>query len=124
MAIRSGRYGQFLSCTGYPECKNAQPVPLGIKCPKCKTGDIIEVRPMKKGGRTFYGCSNYKDETLKCDFKLWAKPIDKPCPKCGAEFLTRGGSKTKPMLVCVTEGCGHKEELPPEEEGEQLAAEG
>jgi DNA topoisomerase-1 len=126
MAIRTGRYGQFLSCTGYPECKNAQPVPLGVKCPKCGTGEIIEIRPAKKGGRTFYGCSNWKAEAVKCDFKLWAKPILEPCPDCGAAFLTRGGSKTKPMLVCVTEGCGHKHEAPlvdePRLEAEQTIA--
>jgi DNA topoisomerase I len=115
MAIRSGRYGQFLSCTGYPECKNAQPVPLGVKCPKCKTGELIEIRPAKRGGRTFYGCSNYKSESIKCDFKLWARPIPEPCPDCGAVFLTRGGSKTKPMITCVTEGCGYKRELTADE---------
>ena len=115
MAIRSGRYGQFLSCTGYPECKNAQPVPLGVKCPKCKTGELIEIRPQKRGGRTFYGCSNYKDESIKCDFKLWAKPIPEECPQCHAVFLLRGGTKTKPMITCVTEGCGYKRELTAEE---------
>ncbi len=61
MVIRSGRYGEFLSCTGYPECKNAKPVPLGVPCPKCG-GDIIEIRPKKRGGKTFYGCSNYQNE--------------------------------------------------------------
>ncbi len=115
MAIRSGRYGQFLSCTGYPECKNAQPVPLGVKCPKCKTGEIIEIRPAKKGGRTFYGCSNYKSESIKCDFKLWQKPVPMPCPQCEAEFLVRGGTKAKPALQCVTEGCGYKREISEEE---------
>ncbi|MGZ3474371.1 MAG: type I DNA topoisomerase [Polyangiales bacterium] len=115
MAIRSGRYGQFLSCTGYPECKNAQPVPSGVKCPKCKTGDLIEVRPAKRGGRTFYGCSNYKDEQIKCDFKLWAKPIPETCPDCGAAFLVRGGTKNKPMIQCVAEGCSYKRELTEEE---------
>jgi len=115
MALRSGRYGQFLSCTGYPDCKNAQPVPLGVNCPKCKTGHLIEIRPAKRGGRTFYGCSNYKDETIKCDFKLWQKPIPEPCPECGAEFLVRGGTKAKPMIQCVAEGCGFKRE-PTEEE--------
>jgi DNA topoisomerase I len=115
MAIRSGRYGQFLSCTGYPECKNAQPVPLGVKCPKCKTGDLIEIRPAKRGGRTFYGCSNYKSEAVKCDFKLWQKPIPEPCPSCGADFLVRGGTKTKPMIQCLAEGCGYKRE-PTEED--------
>ncbi len=124
MAIRSGRYGQFLSCTGYPECKNAQPVPLGVNCPKCKTGQLIEIRPQKRGGRTFYGCSNYKDETIKCDFKLWAKPFASECPNCHAPFLTRGGTKVKPMIVCATEGCGYKRTPTPEDLGqspEQLA---
>jgi DNA topoisomerase-1 len=115
MAIRSGRYGQFLSCTGYPECKNAQPVPLGVKCPKCKTGEIIEIRPAKKGGRTFYGCSNYKSESIKCDFKLWQKPIPEHCPNCDAEYLVRGGTKTKPMIQCLTEGCGYKRDVSDEE---------
>ena len=80
MVIRSGRFGEFLSCTGYPECKNAKPVPLGVKCPKCG-GDIIEIRPKKRGGKTFYGCSNYADERIKCDFKLWQKPIPEALPE-------------------------------------------
>ena len=107
MAIRSGRYGEFLSCTGYPACKNARPVPLGVACPKCG-GDIIEVRPKKKGGKTFYGCSRYNDETVKCDFKLWQKPIDEPCPACGAKFVVMGGTKAKPMIACADKECGYK----------------
>ncbi len=107
MVIRSGRYGEFLSCTGYPGCKNARPVPLGVPCPKCG-GDIIEVRPKKKGGKTFYGCSRYNDETVKCDFKLWQKPIPEPCPACGAKYLLLGGTKAKPMIVCADKECGYK----------------
>lgn len=107
MAIRSGRYGEFLSCTGYPACKNTRPVPLGVACPKCG-GDIIEVRPKKKGGKTFYGCSRYNDETVKCDFKLWQKPIPEPCPACGAGFLVMGGTKAKPMIACADKECGYK----------------
>jgi DNA topoisomerase-1 len=107
MAIRSGRYGEFLSCTGYPACKNARPVPLGVPCPKCG-GDIIEVRPKKKGGKTFYGCSRYNDETVKCDFKLWQKPINEPCPACGAKFVVMGGTKAKPMIACADKECGYK----------------
>jgi DNA topoisomerase-1 len=119
MVIKTGRFGDFLSCTGYPACKNARPVPLGVACPKCG-GDIIEIRPRKKGGRTFYGCSNYAAEQ-KCDFKLWQKPIAEPCPNCGAAFLTRAGGK-KPMLVCATKDCGYKRELPEiDENGEPLA---
>ncbi len=108
MVIRSGRYGEFLSCTGYPECKNAKPVPLGVKCPKCTTGDLIEIRPRKRGGKTFYGCSNYADEAIKCDFKLWQKPIAEPCPSCHAPFITMGGTRSRPMIVCANKACGYK----------------
>ena len=114
MVIKTGRYGDFLSCTGYPGCKNARPVPLGVACPKCG-GDLIEVRSRKKGGRTFYGCSNFNAEQ-KCDFKLWAKPVSVPCPQCGAKFLTRAGGKT-PMLVCADKACGYKREDDTTEDG-------
>ncbi len=116
MIIRSGRYGEFLSCTGYPECKNARPVPIGVPCPKCG-GDIIEVRSKKKGGKTFFGCSNYASEALKCDFKLWQKPIPEPCPACAAPYLLYGGNKAKPLIVCANKECGYKRavELEPEE---------
>jgi DNA topoisomerase-1 len=116
MVIRSGRYGEFLSCTGYPECKNARPVPLGIPCPKCG-GDIIEIKPKKRGGKTFYGCSNYAHETIKCDFKLWQKPISEKCPACDAPFLVMGGTKAKPMIACANKECGYKRspDAPPPE---------
>jgi DNA topoisomerase-1 len=107
MIIRAGRFGEFLSCTGYPACKNARPVPLGVSCPKCK-GDLIEIRPKKRGGRTFYGCSNYNKEEIKCDFKLWQKPIAEPCPACHATFLVYGGTKAKPMIACADKACGYK----------------
>jgi DNA topoisomerase-1 len=107
MVIRSGRFGEFLSCTGYPECKNAKPVPLGVKCPKCG-GDLIEIRPKKRGGKTFYGCSNYADESIKCDFKLWQKPLTEPCPNCAAPFLVMGGTRLKPMIACANKECGYK----------------
>jgi DNA topoisomerase I len=115
MIIRSGRYGAFLSCTGYPECKNAKPVPLGVPCPKCG-GDLIEIRPKKRGGKTFYGCSNYQNEAIKCDFKLWQKPIAEPCPTCGAPFLVFGGSRTKPMIACANKECGYKRPVADPEE--------
>jgi DNA topoisomerase-1 len=112
MVIRTGRFGEFLSCTGYPACKNARPVPLGVACPQCG-GEIIEIRPRKKGGRTFYGCANW-NAAQKCEFKLWAKPVPAPCPQCGATFLTRTAGK-KPMLVCANKDCGFKQEIPEEE---------
>jgi DNA topoisomerase-1 len=117
MVIKTGRFGEFLSCTGYPGCKNARPVPLGVACPKCG-GDIIEIRPRKRGGRSFYGCSNYNAEQ-KCDFKLWQRPVPTPCPQCDAKFLVQTGGK-KPMLLCNTKDCGFKQELP-DAEGDNAA---
>jgi DNA topoisomerase-1 len=108
MVIKTGRYGEFLSCTGYPkDCQNTRPVPLGVPCPKCG-GDIIEIRPRKRGGRPFYGCTNYNNEAIKCDFKLWQKPLQEPCPDCGAPFLVMGGTKAKPMITCANKECGYK----------------
>jgi DNA topoisomerase I len=107
MAIRSGRFGEFLSCTGYPACKNPRPIPLGVKCPKCG-GDMIEIRSKKRGSRAFYGCSNYANDLVKCDFKLWQKPIAEACPDCGAPFLVFGGSRTKPAIACANKECGYK----------------
>jgi DNA topoisomerase I len=107
MAVRSGRFGEFLSCTGYPACKNPRPIPLGVKCPKCG-GDLIEIRSKKRGSRAFYGCSNYANESIKCDFKLWQKPIPEPCPDCGATFLVFGGTRTKPAIACANKECGYK----------------
>jgi DNA topoisomerase-1 len=115
MVIKTGRYGEFISCTGYPECKNAKPVPLGVPCPKCG-GDIVEIRTKKRGGRPFYGCSNYANAAVKCEFKLWQKPIKESCPACGAPFLVHGGTKAKPMIACADKDCGYKRALPGEGE--------
>jgi DNA topoisomerase-1 len=121
MVIRTGRFGEFLACSGYPECKNAKAVPLGIQCPKCG-GDIIEVKPRKRGGRTFYGCSNYAADP-PCDFKVWQRPVKEPCPSCGAQFLLRAGTKNQPMLVCANKACGFRKpyEEPPAEHAAEAA---
>ena len=121
MIIRHGRYGEFLSCTGWPACKNAKPVPLGVPCPKCG-GDIIEVKARKKGGRTFFGCSNWNRETSKCDFKLWQRPIKEPCPLCNAPFLVFAGTKAKPLIGCADKECGYKRV--PEEPDERPTPDG
>ena len=107
MVIKTGRYGEFLSCTGYPTCKNAKPVPIGVPCPKCG-GDIIEIRPKKRGGRSFFGCTNYNNEALKCDFKAWARPLPETCPDCGSPYLMMAGTKAKPMITCPNKECGYK----------------
>lgn len=111
MLKRWGRNGFFLGCSTYPKCKGTRNVPLGVNCPKCesiqKVGEIVEIRA-KGRGRPFYGCSNYAKEDIKCDFKLWQKPLPFECPECKAKFLVQAGGKKNPVLKCVTEGCGYE----------------
>ncbi|MET0343480.1 MAG: type I DNA topoisomerase [Polyangiales bacterium] len=117
MMKRWGRNGWFLGCSKYPKCKGTRPMPLGVKCPKCATGDIIEIKS-KGRGRVFYGCSNYNDESIKCDFRVWQKPIDMPCPECGAKFIVRAGKSDEPgTLKCIAEGCTFNRDETPEEFG-------
>ncbi len=118
MMKRYGRNGWFLGCSTFPKCKGTRPVPLGFKCPKCKTGDIIEIKARGRGGRPFYGCTNYQSDQ-KCDFRIWQKPIGEPCPQCGADFLVRAGKKDEPLLKCVSGTCDY--ERPFDLEGEDLA---
>ena len=78
MVIRSGRFGRFLACTRYPECKGRRPLltKTGASCPR-DGGDLVERRSRK--GRVFYGCANYP----KCDFVVWSRPLTTACPQCG-----------------------------------------
>jgi DNA topoisomerase-1 len=101
MVIKTGRYGKFLACPGYPECKNIKgiDVSLGIPCPKCG-GDIVARKT--KRGRTFYGCGNYP----KCDFISNDKPIEEKCPNCGKNLFEKSGKKKK--IYCMTENCGYE----------------
>ena len=103
MIIKSGRYGKFLACPGYPECKNTKPLiqETGAKCPKCG-GDIIQ-RKSKKG-YVFYGCSNYPN----CDFSTWDVPVaNETCPKCGSSLF-----KHRMNYVCLKDGCGYEVAAP------------
>ena len=103
MVIKSGRYGKFLACSRYPECKNTKPLSTGIKCPK-DGGDIVERRSKK--GKLFWSCSNFP----KCKFASWYKPIPKKCPKCGADFLFEKHSKGGDIIFfCHKKECGYKE---------------
>jgi len=83
MVVKYGRYGKFLACSGYPECKSTKPflVKIGVKCPQCG-GEVVEKRSKKK--RTFYGCSNYPN----CKFAINVRPLAKPCPQCGGLLTT------------------------------------
>jgi DNA topoisomerase-1 len=84
MVVKAGRFGTFLGCSNYPTCKNTKPISMGIPCPKCKQGDLVE-RKTKKGKRTFYGCNRYPE----CDFASWDKPVNQPCSNCGSTYLVQ-----------------------------------
>ena len=92
MVYKMGRYGKFMACSNFPECRNTKPIvkKIGVSCPKCKEGEVIE-RKSKKG-RIFYGCDKYPD----CDFVSWDKPIGRDCPKCEHYLVeTRKGKNVK-----------------------------
>lgn len=113
MIMKSGRFGLFLACSSYPECKNTKSYnqDLGITCPKPGCGgNIVQLKSRK--GRIFFGCSNYP----KCDFATWYRPVDKPCPKCGATFLVEKGRGKNKKLVCLTESCDYQESPEGEDE--------
>ncbi len=102
MVLKTGRFGEFIACSGYPECKNTKPVvrSINVKCPKC--GRDIVARKSKKG-RVFYGCSGYPE----CDQSFWYKPVNKKCPKCGSLLVEK---KTKTTaLACSNAECDYKE---------------
>ena len=98
---KHGQYGEFIGCTAYPKCKFIRSKTLGIKCPKCATGELVE-RVAKKGRRrVFYGCNKYP----ACDFTTPHQPIAEPCPKCGALFIVEKRGKMGTTRVCLNEGC-------------------
>ena len=102
MVIKAGRFGDFIACSGYPECKNTKPIikTIGVKCPNC--GKDIVARKSKRG-RLFYGCSGYPE----CKTVFWNKPTNKRCPECNSILLEK---KTKNKnFVCSNEKCGYTE---------------
>jgi len=108
LVYKMGRFGKFLACSGFPECRNTKPIvkDIGVTCPKCAEGKIIERRSKK--GRIFYGCDQYP----ACDYVSWDKPTGKPCPRCESmlvEKRNRNGLK----LICSS--CDYSEEVNEEE---------
>jgi len=103
MLVKRGRFGEFLACSRYPECKTTKSISLGVKCPECGSGDLVARRSRK--GKTFYSCSNYP----KCKFALWNKPLPGPCPKCGFAILTEKYVKRtgENLIACPQKDCGY-----------------
>jgi len=105
MVVKTGRFGKFIACSAYPECKTTKPLALGVKCPQPGCGgDLIQKRTRK--GRSFFACSKYP----QCEFALWDRPVNKACPTCQAPFLVEKVSKQAGRSVqCRNEDCGYRE---------------
>ncbi len=108
MLIKDGRYGKYLACSGYPACKNIQPLVkpkgTGVVCPECKQGELTEKK--SRYGKMFYSCNRYP----QCKFALWDLPVERKCPKCGFPLLVKKITKREgEYLKCPKEGCDFKE---------------
>ncbi|MHB1842498.1 MAG: type I DNA topoisomerase [Sulfobacillus sp.] len=108
MVIRQGRFGPFLSCSGFPECKNAKPLAkgTGVTCPVCHQGEVVE-RKAKRRQRVFYGCSRYP----ACDFTSPLKPVNRICPQCAAPYLVERRHGGQVTVSCRAPGCSFQEEV-------------
>jgi DNA topoisomerase-1 len=102
MVYKMGRFGKFLACSGFPDCRNTKPIvkEIGVDCPKCGNGHIVERRSKK--GRLFYGCDRYPD----CDYVSWDKPVARPCPSCQGTMVEKR-SRGNVLHHCTA--CGHNE---------------
>jgi DNA topoisomerase-1 len=100
-----GRYGEFIACSNYPTCKYVKQKTIGVPCPNCSKGEIVERR--SKRGKTFYGCNRYPE----CDFVAWGKPLQEKCPDCGSSYLIEKFLKAGPVAQCPNAECKHKHPL-------------
>lgn len=106
MVIKMGRFGKFLACPGFPDCRNTKPLlaETGVACPKCKEGRVV-VRATRKGKR-FFGCSNYP----KCDYVSWDEPVEGKCPECDSSLSIKR-SRAGDKIVCSNKECKYEKEL-------------
>ncbi len=109
MVVKQGKFGSFLGCSGYPECRFTMPFSLGVKCPvEGCGGEVVEKRSRK--GKVFFGCSRYPE----CSYATWDKPIAEPCPECGAPFiLEKYNSKKGRYRVCSNQSCTYRTDKEP-----------
>jgi DNA topoisomerase-1 len=101
-----GRFGEFTACSNYPTCKYTKQKTIGVKCPSCTQGEVVERR--SKRGKTFYGCNRYPE----CDFVAWGKPLPEKCPDCGSAYLIEKFLKAGPVAQCPNGECKFKKPLP------------
>jgi DNA topoisomerase-1 len=100
-----GRFGEFVACSNYPTCKFIKQKTIGVKCPNCSEGEVVERR--SKRGKTFYGCNRYPE----CDFVAWGKPIPERCPECGGSYLIEKFLKAGPVAQCPNPECKYKKPI-------------
>jgi DNA topoisomerase-1 len=107
MIVKRGRFGRFLACSRYPECKTTQSLTTGVPCPEPKCDGKLAEKQSKRGKR-FYACSRYP----KCTFALWDRPVARACPQCKAPLLVEKFTKSRGAeIVCRQPDCGYKEEV-------------
>jgi len=112
---KHGRFGEFIACSGFPDCKYTRPLGIGIACPQCKVGEILERRSRR--GRIFYGCSTYP----ACTFTSWDRPTERRCPVCGSVMAVHR-TRARTDLRCLNKACGHREAMPAERPEEPVPA--
>jgi DNA topoisomerase-1 len=106
LVMKYGRFGEFTACSNYPTCKYVKQKTIGVKCPECSEGEIIERRSKK--GKTFYGCNRYPD----CTFVAWGKPVPEKCSECGSPYMVEKWLKAGAVWQCPNPECKHKVEAP------------
>jgi DNA topoisomerase-1 len=107
LALKNGRFGEFTACSNYPACKFVKQKTIGVTCPECGQGEVIERRSRR--GKTFYGCARYPE----CKFVAWQKPLAEKCPSCGSPYLLEKRLKAGHVAACSNPACKYKRNLAP-----------
>ncbi len=107
MVQKYGRFGEFTACSSYPTCKYVKQKTIGVKCPECTDGEVVERR--SKRGKTFFGCNRYPD----CAFVAWARPVNETCPECSSPYMVEKYLKAGAFLQCPNAECKYKREFVP-----------
>jgi DNA topoisomerase-1 len=105
LVLKNGRFGEFTACSTYPKCKYVKQKTIGVPCPNCTEGEVVERR--SKRGKTFYGCNRYPE----CSFVAWGKPIQEKCPDCGSSYLIEKWLKAGAVAQCPNGECKFKKPL-------------
>ena len=109
MVVKSGKFGNFLACSDYPNCKFTQAITLGIPCPTCKEGELAQRQ--SRYGRVFYSCARWPD----CSYALWDKPLNRPCPTCKFPITTEKLTKKAGLMhKCAQKECDFLEIIDPD----------